>query len=88
MDADEAADLLGGGPAGVAADGDVGPGAASASAIARPMPRELPVTNAFLPRRLKLGTSASPSGSAAGVFGGCAHSRHVIHSEWNQGIRE
>ena len=37
------------------------PADASPIAIARPMPRELPVTNAFLPRRLKLGTISSGS---------------------------
>ena len=46
------------------------PAEASASAIARPMPRELPVTNAFLPSRLKLGSSAAVravAGSGVGI---------------------
>jgi len=43
------------------------PADASPSAIARPMPRELPVTNAFFPKRLKLGTSDSLSACTVGA---------------------
>src|SRR3954469_13345588 len=43
------------------------PALASASATARPMPRELPVTNALFPSRLRLGTSHSPLVWVAGT---------------------
>src|SRR5437764_6487247 len=46
-------------PAGLQLTATSAPAEAKASAIARPMPREPPVTNAFLPSRLKLGTSRS-----------------------------
>ena len=54
--ADGVANLVGGRPPVLQLMATSAPAWARAMATARPMPRELPVTNAFLPNRLKSGT--------------------------------